>query len=133
MSRLSEYLALVPRGIKNLPQILEAVTNQVKMEMGALPKEKQDIIIGRRLICATCPYMSRNAVKGYEIEGKTDVYKTDRDDDHCIWCGCPIASRTASLEMNCGIQNYNHENQKDIPLKWKEEKIYFKNFLLKKK
>lgn len=133
MSRLSEYLALVPRGIKNLPQILEAVTNQVKMEMGSLPKEKQDIIVGRRLICATCPYMSRNAVKGYEIDGKTDVYKTDRDDDHCIWCGCPIASRTASLEMNCGIQNYNHENQKDIPLKWKEEKIYFKNFLLKKK
>jgi hypothetical protein len=118
MSRLSEYLALVPRGIKNLPQILEAVTNQVKMEMGALPKEKQDIIVGRRLICATCPYMSR---------------KTDRDDDHCIWCGCPIASRTASLEMNCGIQNYNFENKADIPLKWKEEKIYFKNFLLKKK
>lgn len=133
MSRLSEYLALVPRGIKNLPQILEAVTNQVKMEMGSLPKEKQDIIVGRRLICATCPYMSRNAVKGYEINGKTDVYKTDRDDDHCIWCGCPIASRTASLEMNCGIQNYNFENKADIPLKWKEEKIYFKNFLLKKK
>lgn len=132
MSKLSEYLALVPRGIKNLPQILEAVTNQVQMEMGTLPKESKDIIIGRRLICATCPYMSRNAVKGYEIDGKTDVYNTDRDDDHCIWCGCPIASRTASLEMNCGIQNYNHENKKDLPLKWKEEKIYFKNFLRKK-
>lgn len=132
MSKLSEYLALVPRGIKNLPQILEAVTNQVQMEMGTLPKESKDIIIGRRLICATCPYMSRNAVKGYEIDGKTDVYNTDRDDDHCIWCGCPISSRTASLEMNCGIQNYNHENKKDLPLKWKEEKIYFKNFLRKK-
>jgi len=132
MSKLSEYLALVPRGIKNLPQILEAVTNQVQMEMGTLPKQSKDIIIGRRLICATCPYMSRNAVKGYEIDGKTDVYNTDRDDDHCIWCGCPIASRTASLEMNCGIQNYNHENKKDLPLKWKEEKIYFKNFLRKK-
>lgn len=132
MSKLSEYLALVPRGIKNLPQILEAVTNQVQMEMGTLPKQSKDIIIGRRLICATCPYMSRNAVKGYEIDGKTDVYNTDRDDDHCIWCGCPISSRTASLEMNCGIQNYNHENKKDLPLKWKEEKIYFKNFLRKK-
>lgn len=132
MSKLSEYLALVPRGIKNLPQILEAVTNQVQMEMGTLPKESKDIIIGRRLICATCPYMSRNAVKGYEIDGKTDVYKTDRDDDHCIWCGCPIASRTASLEMNCGIQNYNYEKKVDLPLKWKEHKIYFKNFLRKK-
>jgi hypothetical protein len=102
------------------------------MEMGTLPKESKDIIIGRRLICATCPFMSRNAVKGYEIDGKTDVYKTDRDDDHCIWCGCPIASRTASLEMNCGIQNYNFENKADLPLKWKEHKIYFKNFLRKK-
>ena len=103
MSKLGEYLALIPRGMKNVPQILEAVTNQVKMELGTLPKEKQEVIIGRRMICATCPYMSKNAVKGYEIEGKSDIYETDRDDEHCIWCGCPIASRTASLEMVCRL------------------------------
>ena len=132
MSKLGEYLALIPRGMKNVPQILEAVTNQVKMELGTLPKEKQEVIIGRRMICATCPYMSKNAVKGYEIEGKSDIYETDRDDDHCIWCGCPIASRTASLEMTCGIQNYNIEHNANVPVKWTEEKFYFKNFLKRK-
>lgn len=132
MSKLGEYLALIPRGIKNLPQIMESVTNQVKMELGSLPKEKQDIIIGRRLICTTCPYMSKNAIKGYEIDGKKGTYETDRDDNHCIWCGCPVSSRTASLEMNCGIENYNAENNSEVPLKWKEEKIFFKNFLVKK-
>jgi len=132
MSKLGEYLALVPRGIKNVPQILEAVTNQVKMELGKLPKEKEEIIIGRRLICATCPYMSKNAVNGYEIEGKSAKYETDRNDDHCIWCGCPVSSRTASLEMHCGIHNYNVEHNANVPLKWEEEKIFFKNFLVKK-
>jgi hypothetical protein len=59
MSKLSEYIALIPRGIKNIPQILEAVSNQTRMELGYLPKQKVDVIIGRRLICATCPYMSK--------------------------------------------------------------------------
>ncbi len=76
--------------------------------------------------------MSKNAEKGYEISGKKEVYETDRDDEHCIWCGCPTASRTASLEMNCGIENYNAQFNKNEPLKWKEEKVYFKNFLFRK-
>ena len=129
MSKLSEYLSLIPRGIKNVPQILEAVTNQTKMEFGMLSKERQEIIIGRRLICATCPYMSNNAVKGYVIDGKSDTYKTDRNDDHCIWCGCPVSTRTASLESRCGIEIYNEENEANIPLKWDKETIFFKNFL----
>ena len=132
MGVLNEYLALIPRGIKNLPQILEAVTNQAKMELGALPKDKLDVIVGRRMICATCPYMSKNAVKGYEIDGKEGGYKTEREDEHCIFCGCPISSRTASLEMNCGIQNYNAQHGSNVELKWTEHKIYFKNFLNKK-
>ena len=87
MGRLSEYLALIPRGVKNLPQIIEAVTNQTRMELGAIPKETQEVIVGRRLVCATCPYMSKNAVNGYQIEGRVNKYKTDRQDEHCIWCG----------------------------------------------
>jgi len=129
VSKLSEYISLLPRGFKNIPQILEAVSNQVRMELRSLPKEKQDIIIGRRMICETCSYMSQNAVNGYEINGEKSIYETDRDDKHCIWCGCPISTRTASLESNCGIQAYNFDNGADVPLKWKEEKIYFKSFL----
>ena len=131
MSKLSEYLSLIPRGIKNVPQILEAVTNQTKMEFGMLSKERQDIIIGRRMICATCPYMSKNAVNGFVIEGNKDIYKTDRDDDHCIWCGCPVSTRTASLDSRCGLEVYNEEKPAEVPLKWDKETIFFKNFLKK--
>lgn len=120
MSRLAEYLALIPKGMKNIPQLLEAISNQAKMELGTLPKEKVEVIIGRRMICVTCPYMSRNAIKGYEIEGKWHTYNTDRNDSHCIWCGCPIGSKTASLESNCGLEEYNLENGKKEPLKWEK-------------
>ena len=129
MSKLSEYLSLIPKGIKNLPQILEAVTNQTKMELGYLPKQKVDVIIGRRLICATCPFMSKNAINGFEIDGKYELYETDRDDEHCIHCGCPISTRTASLDMMCGISSYNGMYNKQIPLKWDVEKFYFNQYL----
>jgi hypothetical protein len=119
MSKLSEYLALIPRGIKNIPQILEAVSNQTKMEFGMLSNDKQDIIIGRRMICATCPYMSKNAIKGFIIDNRQrQLYKTDREDEHCIWCGCKTSTKTSSLESNCGIELYNEEYGADVPLKW---------------
>lgn len=88
------------------------------MEFRSIPKETRDVIIGRRMICLTCPYMSKNAVKGYEIDGKWDVYMTNRSDEHCIWCGCPVSTRTASLDSGCGIEIYNVENGKDVSLKW---------------
>lgn len=119
MSKLSEYLALIPRGIKNVPQILEAITNQTKMEFGLLSNDKQDIIIGRRMICATCPYMSKNAKNGFIIDNRErQLYKTDREDEHCIWCGCKISTKTSSLDSNCGIELYNEEYGADVPLKW---------------
>lgn len=131
MSKLSEYLSLIPKGIKNVPQILQAITNQTRLELGVLPKEKMDIIVGRRIICATCPYMSKNAINGYEIDGNKFDYETDRDDEHCVWCGCPISTRTASLDSKCGIEVYNGENGKNVPLKWDTEKFYFKFFTKK--
>lgn len=119
MSKLSEYLALIPRGIKNLPQILEAVTTQTKMEFGILSEEKQEIIIGRRMICATCPYMSKNAKKGFVIEDRErQLYKTDREDEHCIWCGCKTSTKTSHLQSKCGIDIYNEEYGTNVPLKW---------------
>jgi hypothetical protein len=102
------------------------------MELGILSPEKQDIIVGRRMICATCPYMSKNAVNGFEIEGRQEQYKTDRGDEHCVWCGCPTSTRTSSLDSRCGLEVYNEENNANVPLKWKEEKTFFKNFLKRK-
>lgn len=130
MSKLSEYLALIPRGIKNFPHILEAITNNTKMEFGMLSKERQEIIIGRRLICATCPYMNENAKKGFVIDGRErQLYKSDREDEHCIWCGCLISGKTASLENKCGIETYNEEYGANVPLKWDKETIFPKSFL----
>lgn len=116
MSKLSEYIKLVPNGLKNIDKVIEALTNQVKMELGTLPKEEQEVIIGRRLICQTCPFNSKNAV----LMG---FYKTERTDEHCIHCGCPIITRTASLESNCGIEEYNKKHSENkLTLKWSKIK-----------
>lgn len=112
MSKLTEYLKLVPRGIKNADKIVEAIVNNVKIELGTIPQRDLEVITSRRIICQTCPYMSRNAVA-------LGVYATDREDDHCIHCGCPIATKSASLESNCGIEEFNNDNpENQIPLKW---------------
>lgn len=112
MSALVEYLKLIPKGLPHIDKLLEGVINEVKMELGTIPQEELDIIVGRRLICKTCPFMSANAVK-------LGIYETDRTDEHCKHCGCPTSTRTASLESNCGIEEYNKLN-KDNPLllKW---------------
>lgn len=116
MSKLSEYLKLIPRGIKNLDKLIEGVTNQVKIELGTIPEEDLEVIVGRRLICNTCPFLSTNALK-------LGIYSTDRTDEHCIHCGCPKNTRTASLESNCGIEEYNKNNPNDpLELKWKKVK-----------
>lgn len=112
MSKLSEYLKLIPKGINNVPQIFSGVMNQARIEFGTISKEKLDIIVGRRMICKTCPFMSENAVK-------SGIYKTDRNDEHCMYCSCPTSTRTASLESNCGIEVYNYENpESPMDLKW---------------
>jgi hypothetical protein len=82
-----------------MDKVIEGTVNQVKAEMGLLPEDHQAEIIRRRLICATCPFNSSNAVG----EG----YITNRIDEHCIMCGCTITRKTASLLSNCGIDCCN--------------------------
>ena len=116
MSYLSETLNLVVKGIPNIVQIAEGVKNQIKIELGTIPEEDLEIITARRLICLGCPFMSKNAV----VLG---LYSTDRDYDHCMHCGCPISTRTASLDSNCGLEEYNKNNiDNPIPLKWEKIK-----------
>lgn len=112
MSKFSELIKLVPKGIKNLDKIIEGTVNIAKMEFGTISQEDLEIIVCRRVICATCPFMSKNAEE-------MGVYKTDRSDPHCIHCGCPISTKTASLESNCGLEDYNANNKgNEITLKW---------------
>lgn len=108
MSKLSEYIALVPKGIKNLPQIVEGIVNNTRMELGTMPPEEVDIIIKRRLICATCTHMSKNAPD----------YISDIEEEHCIWCKCFITYKTANLKENCGLEKYNRKYNKKEKLKW---------------
>ena len=115
MSKFSEYIKLVPKGLKNIDKVIEGVVNQVKMELGTIPEEHLKIITERRLICLQCPFNSVNAVK-------LGVYATDRKDEHCIHCGCPLKTRTASLESNCGAEAYNL-NHPDNPITLRWEKI----------
>lgn len=112
MSKLSEYLKLIPDGLKNLDKIGESIINQVKMDFGSLPEDELTEITRRRLICAACPFMSKNAVE-------SGIYTTKREDEHCIHCGCPIKTRTAALSKQCGIENYNVRHpESPMELKW---------------
>lgn len=115
MSKFIEFAKLVPAGLKNLDKIVESYTNQVKMEFNMLNQEDVDIIVGRRLICSQCPFNSINAKE-------SGLYTGDRTDFHCIQCGCPIHTKTASLEANCGLEIYNDKNPSNqIPLKWEKK------------
>lgn len=122
MSKLTEYIKLIPRGIKDLDKVIQGIRNDVKLEAGTLPQHMQDIIIGRRLICSTCPYLSKNAKTSEEylqLTGKH--YETDRTEDHCSMCGCPINIRTATMTKDCGLEVWNFEQSDNQPLKWKAE------------
>lgn len=113
MSKLLELIKLVPRALKNPEAILEGWINDVKLHHGNLPDDEIAEIIRRRSICEGCPFLSSNAVAN-ELH-----YKTDRTDNHCIMCGCPITKKTASLQSNCGIEYYNEQNPNaQLPLKW---------------
>jgi hypothetical protein len=112
MSKLSEYIKLLPRALKNADKIIDGLRNQLKLENGTLPKDQEDVIIGRRLICSQCPFNSTNATAA-------KWYASSRNDVHCTQCGCPIDIRTASLEANCGIEEYNKQHSDNpILLKW---------------
>src|SRR5687768_15479394 len=120
MSKFTEYLNLIPRGLPNSKQILESIITDVQIRLGKLPEKQQEEIIRRRVICKGCPFMSKNAKTSFEyvrLTGKS--YKTKRDDEHCSFCGCELNMRTRSLNSSCGIETWNKNNPDNIlPLKW---------------
>lgn len=111
--KILDYLKLIPKGIKNSSKIIEGIKNDSKFINGELSQEEAQEIINRRLICMTCPFMSRNAVEN-------GLYKTTRTDDHCSLCECNIDYKTACLTCNCGIEEHNKNNPSNpLDLKWK--------------
>lgn len=122
MSVISEYLKLIPKGLPNSVQIVEAIFTNAQFVLNKLPEDQRNEIIRRRVICAGCPFMSKNAKTSNEYKELTGAnYKTDRNDDHCAFCGCGINIRTSSLGSVCGIEKWNQDNpDNQIQLKWEK-------------
>jgi hypothetical protein len=120
MSKFTEYINLAVKGLPYSLEILQSVINNVQLKHGKLPEEEKAEIIRRRVICASCPFMSNNATTSPEYKSLTgNNYKTSRNSSHCSFCGCGIEMRTGSLSKDCGIETWNENNpDKTIKLKW---------------
>lgn len=117
MSKLKEFINLLPKGIKNADGIVEGLVNKVKMEYDFLSDEEVEEITRRRLICQSCPFNSFNAKTSEEYQkafGKP--YTSDREDLHCSVCTCVIDIKTACLDCQCGIQD--EKETENLELKW---------------
>lgn len=113
MSKWLEYLALVPKGLRNPGQVKEGVINAVLFKHGKLPQDEMKEIQRRREICKTCPFFSPTAIANPALN-----YKSDRADDHCVCCGCPIETKTAALSTECGMGSCNSKFKLSNALKW---------------
>jgi len=113
MSKISEYLNLIPLAIKNREGIIEGISNLVKMEFGALSQEEQDEILRRRVICAGCSLMSTNVLETQQdyIKLTGESFTTDRKDEFCSLCSCNIHTKTSSLISNCGAKSFNESGK----------------------
>lgn len=120
MSKLSEYMSLLPRGLKNPGKVIEGIANEIKLQHGKLSENEQNEILRRRAICEGCPFMSENAPTSEEYFKMTGThYETKRTDKHCSSCGCPLQTKTASFSTDCGLTVLNEKfPNKAIPLKW---------------
>jgi len=121
MSKISEYLKLIPKGLPNSISIIQGIVNNVQLKYGTLPEEAKDEIVRRRICCTTCPFNNTNAQISEEYFNVTTThYKTKRTDFHCAMCSCPLEIRTASLYANCGIESWNEDHPlEELELKWK--------------
>jgi hypothetical protein len=93
--------------LKNPEKIIEGWYNDARFEKGDLEDHLMAEIIRRRAICAECSFNSKF------------FPPTERNDEHCTCCGCPIVKKTASFESSCGLEDHNKNNPDDQKeLKW---------------
>lgn len=96
MGVFKEYLDAVYNGLKNLPNVVEGNINYYKNEFGALSLDKKTEAERRYTICHTCPFNSLNA---------KSFYPTQRTDEHCGVCKCPIEKKVMSFNERCGLSH----------------------------
>lgn len=96
MSMFGEYLVAVRKGLENLPNVIEGNKNFYLDAFGVLPEDQKQEADRRYAICKTCPFNSINA-KGIGF------YPTNRIDEHCSVCKCPIEKKVMSFNEQCGL------------------------------
>ena len=104
-----EFLKLIPEGMHNPSLVIEGAVNAVKAKYSLLPEDEQEEIVRRRLICASCPFSSRNK-EGARQKGF----------DYCTLCSCPIEQKSSALGASCGAKTWNerHPDKESIEVKW---------------
>lgn len=121
MSKLTEYLKLIPKGLSNPDKIIEGWLTDAKLENGSLTQQEEETILTRRSICEHCTLNSQNAKTSEEYLDLFGVnYSTKVTTLHCSICSCLIKKKTACLSCQCGLEEYNIKYpQNKQPLKWK--------------
>jgi len=119
MKSIIEYLKLIPKGLKHPQKVIEGWILDAKLENHSLQEDELVEIIRRRDICESCPLMSANTLKDQTeyVRLHNKPYKTERLDNHCTICACPINKLTASLSADCGADEY--KGKEEIEIKWK--------------
>lgn len=96
--KFKDHLEMMKRGLKNVPNIIEANVNYYMDTFGALPQDKKEEAERRYAICKSCPLNSENW-------SKTGAYETTRTDLHCTVCQCTIEKKVMSFNESCGLDN----------------------------
>lgn len=120
MSKFTEILKMIPKGISNPQDIIDGWVNDAKLENGDLSDEQTELILKRRAICEACPFNSSNArtsLEYKELYGKN--YTTSLNSLHCAICSCNVKKKSACLHCSCGLSEYNLNNPTNKQeLKW---------------
>ena len=97
-----EKLEMVRKGMQNPLNVIAGNFNYYLDAFGALDKGKKAEAERRYAICKVCPFMSSNA-KQVIPEAGISFYPTNRDDEHCGACKCPIEKKVMAFDEKCGL------------------------------
>lgn len=96
MGLFKEYVHMVSKGLTNAPNVIQGNFNLLKDSLNLLPQDEQDEADRRYSICKTCPFLSVNAPS-------YGFYDTQRKEEHCSLCKCPIEAKVMAFNDSCGL------------------------------
>lgn len=115
MGLLDEKYEMMKRGMKNISNVVDGNFNYYLDKFGGLSKTKKAEAERRYEICSSCPFNSKNAPKH-------GFYETERTDEHCSVCLCPIEKKVMAFDEQCGLSyvtNLVDQNGNKILTNWK--------------